>query len=118
MVGNPEDRSSRVKAQIISMSLLHFPQIDIFSSSNFEFTYTSIVSMCRYNSFHYGYTNSACSNSAQKFYGSSNVHSLLRRITKKCSTIGPGFITMKSKISRYAYRQGNSSRKVAQPKSR
>ena len=102
MVGNPEDRSSRVKAQIISMSLLHFPQIDIFSSSNFEFTYTSIVSMCRYNSFHYGYTNSACSNSAQKFYGSSNVHSLLRRITKKCSTIGPGFITMKSKISRYA----------------
>ena len=31
--------------------------------------------------------------------------------------VGPGFITMKPKISRYAYQQGNSSRKGAQPKS-
>ena len=38
--------------------------------------------------------------------------------SRRSSTVGPGFITMKSKISLYAYRQGNSSRKVAQPKSR
>ena len=32
--------------------------------------------------------------------------------SRRSSTVGPGFITMKPKISRYAYRQGNSSRNV------
>ena len=37
----------------------------------------------------------------------------------RCSlTVSPGFITMEPKISRYAYRQGTSSRKVVQQKSR
>ena len=31
MVVNPEDRSSRIEAQTISMRQFHFPQIDIFS---------------------------------------------------------------------------------------
>ena len=38
--------------------------------------------------------------------------------SRRSSTVGPGFITMKPKISRYIYRQGNSSRKVVQQKSR
>ena len=37
--------------------------------------------------------------------------------SRRRSTVGPGFITMKPKISRYAYRQWNSSRKVVQQKS-
>ena len=34
MVGNPEDKSSHIEAQITSMSQFHFPQIDIFSSNH------------------------------------------------------------------------------------
>ena len=37
--------------------------------------------------------------------------------SRRSSTVGPGFITMKPKISRYACRQGNSSWKVVQQKS-
>ena len=33
MVGNPEDKSSCIEAQITSMSQFHFPQIDIFFSN-------------------------------------------------------------------------------------
>ena len=45
-----------------------------------------------------------------------NVHSTLRsmnreRFSRRSSTVGTGFITMKPKISHYAYRQGNSPRK-------
>ena len=36
MVGNPEDRASRIEAQITSMSQFHFPQIDSFVSSNYS----------------------------------------------------------------------------------
>ena len=55
--------------------------------------------------------------------GSPNVHSSLRSMnregfSRRSSTVGPGFITRKLKISRYAYRQGNSSRKVVQQKSK
>ena len=32
--------------------------------------------------------------------------------SRRSSTVGPGFITMKPTISRYVYRQGNSSKKV------
>ena len=74
--------------------------------------------MCCYNSFRCGHTSSVCSNSAPDF-----VHSTLRSMnregfSRRSSTVGPGFITMKPKISRYAYRQGNSSRKVVQQKSK
>ena len=52
-----------------------------------------------------------------------NVHSTLRSMiregfSRRSSTVGPGFIKMKPKISRYAYRQESSSRKVVQQKSR
>ena len=58
-----------------------------------------------------------------RLFGSPNVHSTLRSMnregfSRRSSTVGPGFITMKPKISRYAYRQGNSSRKVVQQKSK
>ena len=54
-----------------------------------------------------------------RLIGSPNVHSTLRSMnregfSRRSSTVGPGFITMKPKISRYAYRQGNSSRKFVQ----
>ena len=42
MVVNPEDRSSRIEAQIISMRQFHFPQIDIFSSSKWHVERLSI----------------------------------------------------------------------------
>ena len=73
MVVNPEDRSSRIEAQIISMRQFHFPQIDFFlllnnMSSDLCLNVTSIIEgMCCYNSFRYGYTSSAFSNSAQDF---------------------------------------------------
>ena len=38
--------------------------------------------------------------------------------SRRSSTVGPGFNTMKPKISCYAHRQGNPSRKMVQPKSR
>ena len=69
MVVNPEDRFSRIEAQIISMRQFHFPQIDFFllnnMSSDLCLNVTSIVDMCCYNSFRYGYTSFAFSNSAQ-----------------------------------------------------
>ena len=82
MVVNPEERSSRIEVQIISMLQLHFPQINILNV-------TSIAGMCSY-----GYTSSACSNSA-----SPNVHSTLRsknreEFGRRSSTVGPCFITM------------------------
>ena len=54
--------------------------------------------MCCYNSFRYGYTCSACSNSAQDFSVSPNVHSTLRSMnregfSRRSSTVGTGFIT-------------------------
>ena len=54
--------------------------------------------MCCYNSFRYGYTISASSNSAQDFRFPS-VHSTLRSMnrvgfSRRSSTVGPGFITM------------------------
>ena len=54
-----------------------------------------------------------------RLFGYPNVHSTLRRMnregfSRRSSTVGPGFITMEPKIPRYAYRQGNSSRKVMQ----
>ena len=36
MVVDPEDRSSRIEAQIIYMRQFHFPQIDIFSKKHVE----------------------------------------------------------------------------------
>ena len=56
-----------------------------------------------------------------RLFGSLNVHSTLRSMnregfSRRSSALGPGFITMKLQISRYAYRQGNSSRKVVQQK--
>ena len=57
MVVNPEDRSSRIEAQIISMRQFHFPQIDIFffflitCRATKYINVTSIVGMCCYNSF-------------------------------------------------------------------
>ena len=54
MVVNPEDRSSRIEAQIISMRQFHFPQIDIFfllnnmSSDQVCLNVTSIAGMCCY----------------------------------------------------------------------
>ena len=58
-----------------------------------------------------------------RLFGYPNVHSTLRSMnregfSRRSSTVGPGFITMKPKISCYAYRQGNLSRKVVQQKSR
>ena len=46
-----------------------------------------------------------------------NVHSILRSMNRegfscRSSIVGPGFITVKPKISRYAYRQGNSAAKI------
>ena len=46
-----------------------------------------------------------------------NVHSTLRSVnregfSRRSSTVGPGFITMKPKISRYAYRQGTHQGKL------
>ena len=69
------------EVQIISMIQFHFPQIDnsffsliINMSSDkvclkrFELTYMSIVSLCCYNAFCFGYTSPACcSNSAKDF---------------------------------------------------
>ena len=43
MVGNPEDRSSRIEAQITSMSQFHFPQIDNLLSSNYSNRATKYV---------------------------------------------------------------------------
>ena len=45
-----------------------------------------------------------------RLFGSPNAHSTLRSknregFSRRSSTVGPGFITMKPKISRYAYRQ-------------
>ena len=45
---------------------------------------------------------------SQRLFGSPNVHSTLRSMnregfSRRSSTVGPGFITMKPKISRYAY---------------
>ena len=56
-----------------------------------------------------------------RLFGSPKAHSTLRSMnregfSRRSSTVGPGFITMNPKISRYAYRQGNSSRKVVQQK--
>ena len=46
-----------------------------------------------------------------RLFGSPNVHLTLRSMnregfSRRSSTVGPGFMTMKPKISRYAYRQG------------
>ena len=124
MVGNPEDRSYCVEAQIISVRQFHFPQIWIFPSN-----YSKSIT-CRTNyisNLHIraswacvvtihsvtNYTSSACSNSAvpPKF-----IHR--EEFSRRSSTVGPGFNTMKPKISRYAYRQENPWRKIVQPKSR
>ena len=43
MVGNPEDRSSRIEAQITSMSQFHFHQIDKLYSSNYSNRATKYV---------------------------------------------------------------------------
>ena len=79
MVGNPEDRSSRIEAQITSMSPFHFPQIDscFFSLNYSKSNNMSSDKVClkrfvftlyeHYNAFCYGYTSSACSNSAHDF---------------------------------------------------
>ena len=52
-----------------------------------------------------------------RLFGSPNVHSTLRSMnregfSRRSSTVGPGFITMKPKISRYAYRQGTHQGKL------
>ena len=49
--------------------------------------------MCCYNSFRYGFTSSACSNSAQDFSVPPNVHSTLRSMnregfSRRSSTVG------------------------------
>ena len=69
MVVNPEDRSSRIEAQIISMHQFHFPQIDIFSSK-YHVQRLSVFKRYEHRGhvgIRYGYTSSACSNSAQDF---------------------------------------------------
>ena len=127
MVVDPEDRSSRIEAQIISMRQFHFPQIDIFFLKKhverlsifkryehrghvlLQFIPLRIYKFCLFQFI-------------PRLFGSPNVHSAIRTLrsmkregfSRRSSTVGPGFITMKPKISRYAYRQGISSRKVVQ----
>ena len=92
MVGNPEYRFSRIEAYLSVMVIFviqfYFPHIDnlLFPSycsksnnisgdkvclKHFEFIYMSIVSP---GPFHYRYTSPGCSNSAQDFFGSINIH--------------------------------------------
>ena len=70
--------------------------------------------MCCYSSFRYEYTSSVCSNSAQDVSVPPNVHSILRStnregFSRRSSIVGPGFITVKPKISHYAYRRGRKN---------
>ena len=137
MVVNPEDRSPRIGAQIISMRQFHFPPIDIFSSKYHlgpsiilgpRYHVDRLSMFKRYE--HRGNMllqfiplriNKFCLfQFSPRLFGSHNAHSTLRSMdrdgfSRRSSTVGPGFITMKPKISHYAYRQRNSSRKVLQP---
>ena len=83
--------------------------------------------MCCYNSFRYGYTSVVTIHSVMDIQVLSvpiqpkTLRSMNREgFSRRSSTVGPGFILRcsKPKISRYAYRHGNSSKKVVQQKSR
>ena len=77
-----------------------------FKRFDFTFVYMSIVSLCNYNAFRYGYTSLACcSNSVQDF---KNVHSTLIILSKEVfSRRGSTVVSMKRKISCYAYQSQN-----------
>ena len=65
------------------------------------------MSLSCYNAFRYGYISPG-----QRIFGSPNVHSTFRSLSREVfsrrgSTVGPGSITLKPKISCYAYRSQN-----------
>ena len=101
MVVNPEDRSSRIETQTISMRQFHFPQIDFFllnnMSSDLCLNVTSIVGHVLFISLRiYKFCLFQLS---PRLFGSPNVHSTLRSMnrewfSRRSSTVGPGFITM------------------------
>ena len=79
--------------------------------------YMSILSL---SLFCYVYTSYACSNLAKEFSGSLNVHLPWRSLdyvdrevfSRRGSKLGPGFITMKPKISRFVTNKGSRQGKL------
>ena len=79
------------------------PARDKVYLKRFDSTYMSIVSLCCYNAFCYGYTSLPVP-IQPRLFGSTNVHSTLRSLSREMfsrrgSTVGPGSIGMKPKIS-------------------
>ena len=76
--------------------------------------------MCCYNLFRYGYTSSACSNSAQDFSVYSTLKSMSRDgLSRPSLTVGPGSITMfKAKDVMLCLSTRELIKKVVQQKSR
>ena len=83
----------------------------VCSLKRFDFTYMSIVSLCCYSAFRYGYTSPACSNSAQDFSVPQTfmrLRSMSREVfSRHGSTVSPGSITIEPKISCYAFQSQN-----------
>ena len=108
MVRNPEDRSFHIVAQTISMSQLHFPQFDNFF---LLIILNQITCITKYVLTYMSVTMHSVTDiqvppvpiQPKTFRFPQRSFEQKRLFSRRSSTVGPGFITMKPNISRYVF---------------